>query len=95
MSSVELVAAVGSVPIWLIITPLVGVINACVFFLLAGRRPFSLFIYLPLASLTASIIQAAGVFEAGAVPYSLGDVHLVAASVTAWATLALARAAGL
>jgi hypothetical protein len=94
MSSVDLIAALGTVPIWLIITTLVGVINGSVFFLLAGRRPFSLFVYLPCACLAASIIQAAGVFEAGAVPFSLGDVQLVAASMTAWATLALARAAG-
>ena len=95
MSSAVVEAVLGSVPIWLIITPLVGVINGAVFFLLVGRRPVSLFIYLALACLAASAVQALGIFEAGAPPFSLGDVQLVAVSVAAWLALAAARAVGL
>ena len=84
----------GVVPVWLVITPLVGVMNGALFFLLAGRRPSSLPLYIVLASVAASLAQASGLVGANEPPYSLGDVHVVAASLAAWVTLAVARAAG-
>ncbi len=95
MFSAAAEAVLGSVPIWLVITPLIGVVNGAVFFLLVGRRPRSLFIYLALACLAASCVQALGLVEGGAPPFSLGDVQLVAVSIAAWAALAAARAIGL
>lgn len=86
--------ALAIVPVWLIITPLVGVVNGALFFLLAGRRPSSLGIYVPLAAVAASLPHAVGLTPIGSPPWTLGEVHLVAASVGAWSMLALVRLAG-
>lgn len=81
-------------PPWLMIVPLIGVVNGSLFFLIAGRRPSSLPVYLALGIAGASLIQALQVVEPGAPPFSLGEVHLVATSLAAWATLAVSRAIG-
>lgn len=86
--------ALASVPVWLVITPLIGVVNGALFFLLAGRRPSSLGLYVPLAAVAASLPHAVGLAPPGSPPWTLGEVHLVAASVGAWTMLALARLAG-
>jgi hypothetical protein len=88
-------AVLGAIPVWLVITPLIGAVNGALFFLIVGRRPSSLFIYVPLATLAASLVQAANLVEAGGPPFSLGDVHLVVASLAAWVALAVTRAIGL
>ena len=87
-------ALIGSVPIWLVITPLVGVVNGAVFFLLVGRRPRSLFIYVVLACLAGPGVQARGMLEGGPPPFSVGDIQLVLVSVAAWIALVAARALG-
>ena len=94
MTAAAVEALVGWVPIWLVITPLIGVINGAVFFLLVGRRPRSLFIYLALACLAASGAQALGLVEGGGPPFSLGDIQLVLVSAAAWVVLVAARAVG-
>ena len=78
----------------MIITPLVGVVNGALFFLLVGPRPSSLGIYVPLAAIAASLPHAIGLTPTGSPPWTLGEVHLVAASVAAWSMLALMRLAG-
>jgi hypothetical protein len=88
-------AMLAAIPVWLAITPLVGVVNAALFFLIAGRRPSSLPIYVALGVGAASLTQAAGLVEAGSPPLSLGDVHLVVTSLAAWATLVVTRLLGL
>lgn len=90
-----LAALVETIPVWLVITPLVGVVNGALFFLVAGRRPSSLTPYLVLAALAASLAQASGVVPPGGPPASLGDVHLISASLAVWVTLGLVRALGL
>ncbi len=85
----------GAIPIWLLITPLVGAVNGALFFLIVGRRPSSLPLYVVLAALAASLFQATGVVRAGEPPLSLGDVHLVATTLAAWSALAATRAVGL
>ena len=82
----------GAIPIWLVITPLVGVINGALFYLVVGRRPRSLALYVVLATLAASLVQASGLIAPGDPPASLGDVHLISASLAVWATLAITRA---
>lgn len=88
-------AIVGAIPIWLVITPLVGVVNGALFFLIVGRRPLSLLLYVVLAASAASLVQASGLVAAGSPPFSLGDVQLVAASLAAWTVLAITRTVGL
>lgn len=82
-------------PIWLMITPLVGSINATLFFLIAGRRPASLGLYLVVAILAASAMHSVGLVAAGEPPFSIGDVHLISTSLAAWAALAISRLLGL
>lgn len=82
-------------PPWLLIVPLIGAINGALFFLIVGRRPSSLPVYLALAVAAASLAQALQLVEPGAPPLSVGDVHLVATSMAAWAALVLTRALGL
>ena len=94
MAAAALETLVGSVPIWLVITALVGLVNGAMFFLLVGRRPRSLWIYLVVASLAASGVQALGLVEGGAPPFSLGDIQLVVVSAAAWVALVTARALG-
>ncbi len=84
----------GLIPVWLIITPLIGVVNGALFFFIVGRRASSLPLYLVLAVAAASLVQASGLVEAGEPPYSLGDVQLVAASLGAWLALVIARLLG-
>jgi hypothetical protein len=85
----------GSIPVWLVITPLIGVVNGALFFLIAGRRPLSLPLYLVIGMAAASLVQAAGLIEPGEPPFSLGDIQLVAASLGAWVLLVMTRALGL
>jgi len=83
------------VPPWLVVVPLVGVINAALFFVIIGRRPASLPLYLIVATTVATAVQALGLAQAGDPPLSIGDVNLVATSVGAWASLVMMRSVGL
>ena len=81
-------------PIWLMVTPLIGTINATLFFLIAVRRPGSLMLYLTVAIVAASSMHLAGLFDAGEPPFSIGDVHLLSTSLAAWGALAISRLLG-
>lgn len=80
---------------WLVIVLLIGAINGAVFFLIVGRRPVSLPLYLLVSIATALLIQSLSIATPGDPPLSLGEVNLVTTSVSAWASLVLTRAAGL
>lgn len=82
------------VPVWLLITVLIGAINGSLFFLVAGRRPRSLLPYVAISMAFATMAQLSGLVAAGEPPLSLGDVQLVAASLASWIALSIARAAG-
>jgi hypothetical protein len=82
-------------PAWLMVTSLVGTVHGALFFLIVGRRPSSLFIYLLVAIVGASIVHSSGMVQAGSPPLSIGDVHLVGTSVAAWVALAVSRLIGL
>ena len=45
-------------PPWLLITPLIGLIHGSLFFIVVGRRPSSLPVYLALGIAAASLMQA-------------------------------------
>ena len=61
----------GLIPVWLIITPLIGVVNGALFFLIVGRRASSLPLYLVLAVAAASLVEASGLVPSGEPPFSL------------------------
>jgi hypothetical protein len=82
-------------PPWLLITPLIGIIHGSLFFLIVGRRPSSLPVYLTIGVAVASLAQALQLMPPGPPPFSLGEVHLVATSVATWAVMVLSRVAGL
>ena len=82
-------------PPWLLITPLIGLIHGSLFFILAGRRPSSLPVYLALGIAAASLMQALQLVPPGAPPFSLGEVNLVATSVATWFVILASRIAGL
>jgi hypothetical protein len=81
-------------PPWLVIVPLIGVINGAMFFLIVGRRPRSLPLYLTVAIVAAVAMQTLGVAEPGDPPLSLGEVNLVTTTVSAWASLVATRSIG-
>ncbi len=82
-------------PPWLLITPLLGVIHGSLFFIIVGRRPSSLPVYLVLGIAAASLFQTLQLVSPGAPPFSLGEVQLVVTSVATWGLLMLSRIAGL
>jgi cellulose synthase/poly-beta-1,6-N-acetylglucosamine synthase-like glycosyltransferase len=82
-------------PPWLLITPLLGVIHGSLFFIIVGRRPSSLPVYLVLGIAAASLFQMLQLVPLGAPPFSLGEVQLVTTSVATWALLMASRIAGL
>jgi hypothetical protein len=82
-------------PPWLMIVPLVGMINASLFFILIGRRPISLPIYAIVAIIGALFVQSMSFVKPGEPPLSLGEVNLVATTIGAWVTLVMVRSVGL
>jgi hypothetical protein len=82
-------------PPWLLITPLIGVIHGSLFFIVVGRRPSSLPVYLALGVAAASLMQALELVPPGAPPFSLGEVNLVATSVATWVVILVSRITGL
>jgi hypothetical protein len=82
-------------PPWLVIVPLVGVINASLFFLIIGRRSISLPLYTIVAIGAAMGVQSLSFVKPGEPPLSLGEVNLVATTIGTWATLVLVRTVGL
>jgi hypothetical protein len=82
-------------PPWLVIVPLIGLINAALFFVIAGRRSIGLPLYAFVAIAAATAVQSFGIARAGEPPLSLGEVNLVATSVGAWVSLVVIRWIGL
>lgn len=81
-------------PPWLLITPLVGLINGSLFFVILGRKPSSLPVYVVLAVSAASAMQALQLIQPGGPPLSVGEVHLVATSLAAWVVMMVTRLVG-
>jgi len=75
--------------------PLIGLINAALFFIVIGRRPSSLPVYVVVAIVAALLVQSFGVVKPGEPPLSLGEVNLIATSIGAGVSLVLARSFGL
>ena len=82
-------------PPWLLITPLIGLIHGSLFFIVVGRRPSSLPVYLALGIAAASLMQALQLVPPGAPPFSLGEVNLVSTSIATWVVILISRITGL
>jgi len=82
-------------PPWLLITPLIGLIHGSLLFLVVGRRPSSLPVYLALGIAAASLMQALELVPPGAPPFSLGEVNLISTSVATWVVIVVSRVEGL
>ena len=82
-------------PPWLVLTSLLGVINAAACFLLVGRRLSRLAWYALLGLFSASLGQVVGAAVLAPNPLSIGDVNVLAASLAACAVVLLARLCGL
>ena len=82
-------------PPWLLITPLIGLIHGSLFFIVVGRRPSSLPVYLVLGVAAASLMQALELVPPGAPPFSLGEVNLLATSLATWVVIMISRIVGL
>jgi hypothetical protein len=86
---------IALLPPWLLITPLIGIIHGALFFLIGGRRPSSLPVYLTIGIAAASLAQALQIVPPGPPPFSLGEINLVFTSVATWAVMMVSRLAGL
>jgi hypothetical protein len=82
-------------PPWMVIAPLIGLINASLFFVIIGRRSIGLPIYAIVAIVAATLVQSLGIAKAGDPPLSLGEVNLLVTSIGAWVSLVLVRSVGL
>jgi hypothetical protein len=94
-NALNLDAMLSLLPPWLVIAPLIGVIHGSLLFMIVGRRPTSLPVYLALGIAAASLMQALQLVPPGPPPFSIGEVHLVATSLATWAVILGSRAAGL
>lgn len=82
-------------PPWLLLTPVIGVIHGSLLFMIVGRRPSSLPVYIALGIAAASLMQALQLVPPGPPPFSIGEVHLVSTSLATWTVILGSRAAGL
>ncbi|MGI9144991.1 MAG: hypothetical protein ACR2IK_00325 [Chloroflexota bacterium] len=86
---------VPSLPPWLILAGLLGVINAAACFMLVGRGVSRLAWYVVLGLLAACLGQVVGSAVQAPEPVKIGDLNVFAASVGAWSVVLTARFAGL
>ena len=83
-----------SLPPWLVLAALLGVINAAACFMLVGRRLSRLTWYALLGLLAASLGQVVGMAIPLPKPLMIGDVNVLAASLGACSLVLAARAWG-
>ena len=77
----------AAVPPWLVLSGLLGVINAAACFMLVGRRVAHLALYALIGALAAGLGQVVGAAVGAPQPLTIGDVNVVAASAGAWAVV--------
>ena len=84
----------GPVPPWLLLTGLIGVINAAACFMLVGRHLSRLAWYALIGLFAASLSHVVGAAMALPNPLPIGDVNVLAVSVGACVVVLLARVRG-
>jgi hypothetical protein len=82
-------------PPWLVLTALLGVINAAACFMLVGRDLSRITWYALLGLFAASLGQVVGTAMSAPNPVAIGDVNVLAASAAACGVVLLARVWGL
>ncbi len=90
-----LTSLLTSVPPWLLLAALVGIINAAACFVLVGQRITHLPWYVVLGALAGGLGQVFGSAVQAPSPVEIGELNLLAASAGAWVLLLVARLAGL
>jgi hypothetical protein len=84
----------GLVPPWGLFAALIGMANASLFFLLAGRSLGRLPLYVLSGAAVGLLAQPLGVLlaDGGQAPLSIGEVSLPLISIAVWMALGVARA---
>lgn len=82
-------------PPWLVLASLLGVINAAACFMLVGRHLSRLTWYALLGLLAAGLGQIVGTAASAPDPLAIGDLNVLAASVSACLVVLVARLWGL
>jgi len=83
-----------SLPPWLVLAGLLGVINGAACFMLIGRRVSRLAWYAVLGLFAACLGQVVGTAIQAPEPLKIGDLNVLAASVGAWSVVLTARVTG-
>jgi hypothetical protein len=83
------------VPPWLVLSGLLGVINAAACFVLVGSHLTRLGWYVVLGVFAAGLGQAVGSAVQAPEPLKIGDVNVLSTSVGAWLVIVSARLGGL
>jgi hypothetical protein len=86
--------ALSPLPPWLLLAGLLGLINAAACFMLFGVHVSRLVWYALLGLFAASLGQVVGMATAFPNPLPIGDVNVLAASVSACGVVLLARLRG-
>jgi uncharacterized membrane protein len=87
--------ALAPLPPWLILSGLLGVINAAACFMLIGSHLSRLAWYVVLGVFAAGLGQVVGGAIQAPEPLKIGDVNVLATSVGAWLVIVAARLGGL
>lgn len=82
-------------PPWLVLSGLLGVINAAACFMLIGRHLSRLAWYVVLGVFAAGLGQVVGGAVQAPEPLMIGDVNVLTTSAGAWLVIASARLGGL
>jgi hypothetical protein len=89
------VFVLAPVPPWLVLSGLLGVINAAACFMLVGSQLPKLGWYVVLGVFAAGLGQAVGSALGAPTPLKIGDVNVLSASVGVWLVIVSARLGGL
>ncbi len=89
------VVALAPLPPWLVLSGLLGVINAAAGFMLIGRHVSRLAWYVVLGVFAAGLGQVVGGAVQAPEPLKIGDVNLLTTSMGAWMVIVAARCGGL
>jgi hypothetical protein len=91
----QLMALTATLPPWLLLAGLLGVINGSASFMLIGTHLSRLAWYVVLGIFAAGLGQVVGGAVALPAPVKIGDVNVLATSMGAWMIIIAARAGGL
>jgi len=91
----QVATVLATLPPWLVLAGLLGVINGAASFMLIGTHLSRLAWYVVLGIFAAGLGQVVGGAESVPAPVKIGDVNLLATSAGAWVVIVAARLGGL